>query len=139
MSSSALVPVSLDANWQVEYFEVNPDLYEWAAAAQPVPSLSKWHCTARFDEAWAAMLHTRFDLLPLDICVHYLLHIERAPGSIILYINGRRMGEIDGGVPFCFDVTDYVTLEDNQMSIKVMCADAGTFGRVYLLPVACEP
>lgn len=146
MQSSALAPVRLEHGWQVEYFELEPSLYEWAAAAQPVPRLGGWRCTGRYDEGWAAMLQVRFNLLPADICVRYMLHIERAPGTITLYVNGRRMGEIDGSQPFVFDVTDYVVLEANVIMMRVACeaacadcSDQGsTFGRVWLQPVPCE-
>ena len=135
---NTLAPILLDGNWEVEYFEVEPNLYEWGPAIQPVPSLMAWHCEGRFDEGWAACLQTRFDLAPFDFCIRYDLHVEDAPGMIILYINGRRMGEVAPGAPFVFDVTDWVTLEDNRLTLRVTCGAAGKFGRVYLQPHPCE-
>lgn len=131
--------ISLDAGWTVEYFELQPDLFEFGAEAQPVESLRLWRCSERFDERWGATLQRTFDLEIAEICVRYYLSIEHAPGTLILYLNGRRMGAVDGSVPFMFDVTDYVTLEDNRIAFRVECREDAGFGAVALLQVPCEP
>lgn len=130
--------ISLDTDWTVEYFELEPDLYEWGPSAQSVEQLSSWRCTSRVDEGWGALLMTTFDLEMTEFCARYDLFIERAPGTVVLYINGRRMGEVDGSKPFTFDVTDYITLEDNRLGFRVHCADEGSFGTVKLLQFPCD-
>jgi hypothetical protein len=136
-------PIPLDTGWEAEYFELEPDLYEWAAAPQPVARLSRWQCAARYDETWAVVLSTRFDVPPIDeVCLHFVLHLAHAPGPVTLYLNGRRLGEIDGREPFALDVTDFITLEDNRLQIRIECAcfERGErFGPILLQRVECEP
>lgn len=130
--------ISLNDNWKADYFELEPDLFEFGADAEPVADLSTWTCGGRYDETWGATLQRTFNLEVAEICVRYQLSIERAPGIVILYINGRRMGVIDGSQPFSFDVTDYVTLEDNLIVFRVECRSSASFGAVTLLQFPCE-
>lgn len=129
--------ISLDDNWLCEYFETDPDLFEFAASGQRVSSLREWVCSGRYDESWAAWLQRRFDLPSTDFCVRYTLHIDAAPNGTVLYLNGRRMGTIDSTQPFSFDVTDYVTLEDNRIAFRAGC-EGGRFGSVFLRQRPCE-
>jgi hypothetical protein len=132
-------PISLNDGWTVEYFEKEPDLYELAAAGIPVPSLRAFTCSGRLDGTWMAWLTRTFDVPPiLEVCLRYDLHIRAAPGVILLYVNGRRLGEVDGARPFVFDVTDFITLEDNQVALRVDCAQGGAFGDVFLKPELCR-
>lgn len=132
--------LSLDARWRVEYFEIDPDLYEFGSTGQPVESLRQWRCEGRYDEGWAAWLRHTFWLEPADACVNYELDIPAAPGRVVLYVNGRRLGEFDGERPFHFDITDYVALEDNWVGLRVACGPclAGArFGEIRLHTVPC--
>jgi hypothetical protein len=132
-------PVDLNAGWTVEYFERDPSLYEFAAAGQPVPSLRDFACSQRVDDGWLAWVTRSFDVPPiLDVCLRFDLHLTAAPGTVILTLNGRRLGEIDGSRPFVFDVTDYITLEDNRIGLRVDCAERGHFGDVFLKAEPCE-
>lgn len=137
-------PLSLDSGWRAEYFELEPDVYEFADVdGLPVPSLQRWRCEQRYTEGWAAYLQRSFDLDPIENeCLRFELVIERAPAHLVLYLNGRRLGEIDGRTLFRFDITDYVTLEDNRIGLRVTCADCaarGCFGRVSVIAVPCDP
>jgi hypothetical protein len=131
-------PISLDDGWAVEYFEKDPDMYEFAAAGYAVPSLRNFACSGRVDGGWMAWLTRTFDVPPiLDVCLRFDLHITAAPGAIVLYVNGRRLGEVDGTRPFIFDVTDFITLEDNLIGLRVDCGVSGAFGDVFLKAEPC--
>jgi hypothetical protein len=131
-------PIPLDGGWTVEYFEKDPDLYEFQAAGDSVPSLRRFACSRRVDGGWMAWLTRTFDVPPiLDVCLRFDLHIASAPGTVVLYINGRRMGEVDGRRPFVFDVTDYITLEDNLIGLRVDCGQPGAFGDMFLKAEPC--
>ncbi|HYO87092.1 MAG TPA: hypothetical protein VER79_00500 [Candidatus Limnocylindrales bacterium] len=131
-------PISLDEGWTVEYFERDPSLYEFAALGQPVPSLRAFSCSRRVDEGWLVLLTRTFDVPPiLDVCLRFDLHMEAAPGPVVVYMNGRRLGEIDGDHPFVCDVTDFITLEDNLIALRVDCAQGGAFRDVLLKAEPC--
>ncbi|NDJ61693.1 MAG: hypothetical protein GYB67_11245, partial [Chloroflexi bacterium] len=70
-----LLLVPLDDQWQCEYFEIEPDLFEFADGLA-VPSLEAWTFERRYTEGWAAWLQRSFTLRPLDTCVRYQLHIS---------------------------------------------------------------
>lgn len=138
MIMSIPAPISLDDGWTVEYFEREPDLYEFAASGQPVPSLRAFSYSGRVDDSWLAWLTRTFDVPPiLDVCLRFDLHITAAPGDIVLYMNGQRLGEVEGREPFVLDVTDFITLEDNQIALRVDCAQGGAFGEVVLKAEPC--
>ena len=85
-----------------------------------------------------AWLTRTFDVPPiLDVCLRFDLHIRAAPGVIVLYINGRRLGKVVGSQPFVFDVTDYTTLEDNLIGLRLDCGSTGAFGDVFLKAEPC--
>jgi hypothetical protein len=132
---NTLPTLSLDENWRCAYFEDKHNA--WSPGSVHVHSLSEWLSATRASGIAAVLFH-QFDLEPTDFCVNYMLHVESAPGTIRLEINGRRMGEFDGSPAFAFDVTDYVALEDNTISFQVDCSAAGKFGAVYLEQVPCE-
>jgi hypothetical protein len=131
--------MSLNANWMVDYFEKEPDLFEFAPAGQSVPLLSAWRCSDRFDTGWAAWLMHTFYLEPTDDCVSYVLKLISTPGPVTLYVNGRRMGELDGDGGFEFDITDYVALEDNWIAFRVDCApgEDRRFAGVRITAIPC--
>ncbi|MCS7070603.1 MAG: hypothetical protein NZM00_03800 [Anaerolinea sp.] len=128
----------LDVTWMVEYFELHHEIGEWAASANPVPSLRAWRFSGRYDDQWAAWLTTRFDLPPiLDTCMRYELRIEAAPNPVIVFVNGRRLGKLTT-FPIAIDITDFVTYEDNQIGISVGCDTPGQFGTVAIVGIPCE-
>lgn len=78
-----------------------------------------------------------FDLDPIgEVCLRFFLHIDSAPAGTTVAMNRWQVGISQIGQPFIADVTDYVTLEDNVLLLKVN--QPGTFGAVWLERVPCE-
>lgn len=131
-------PLFLNDGWTVEYFERDPGPVEFAAGGQPVRSLRGFMCSGRVDDGWLAVLSRRFDVEPiLDVCLRFDLHATATPGAVALQINGRALGELAGGGPFVLDVTDWITLEDNEIVFVVPCGQRGAFGDVFIQTEPC--
>lgn len=126
---------SLDAAWHCEYFELDPDLYEFMDGGLAVASLADWHCEARFNVGWAAWLQRTFTLTPTDDCVNYHLDIDAAPGATQVYINNQRVSAVSA--PVKLDVTALVALGDNTIAFRVECGGGGYFGDVRLQTIPC--
>lgn len=135
-----LPPLSLDPGWVCEYFELRPDLYEFAKDV-PVPSLSAWSFDRIRSENWAAWLRRRFRLDALDMCVSYYLYIDTAPQHARIYINNHHVADYlapgPDDPPFELDVTAYVALGENMLAFRVECDAPGQFSGVRLQPVPC--
>ncbi len=132
---------SLNTDWTVEYFEPNIDGFEMAPSVQTIDHLSDWTCSARFAEAgFYAWLQRRFDLTPTEGCVRYLMQVETLPPSTKVYINDQFIADGDTADVLRIDVTDYVTLGTNRVSLRVDCAGdaAHRFDSVLLLQVPCD-
>lgn len=127
--------INLDDGWTVEYFEQNPEPHELASVGQFVPSLRRFVPGRRYGAGWDGMADANVRRRCWT-CLRFDLHISAAPGTIMLYLNGRRMGEVDGLTVAVFDVTDFITLEDNQIALRVDCASEGVFG---VVSVKAEP
>jgi hypothetical protein len=134
MTNPPTIPLNTD--WTCDYFEDGQaSLYEFMETHY-VPVLRQWSFERRLCEGWAAWLQRRFDLPPIgDVCIDYRLLIEAAPYGAQLVLNGREYGKI--AVPLDIDVTDVVTLEDNQIAFRVPCDTSGAFGSIRLIPVPC--
>ncbi len=133
--------IVLNDDWTVEYFEPNVDGFEMAPSVQPVPRLPLWTCAGRFAEAgFYAWLQRQFDLHETEECVHYVVQIERAPATTRVYMNDQHLADCDAPV-IRVDVTDYVTLGKNRLSLRVDCAADGEaqFEAVTLLQLPCDP
>jgi hypothetical protein len=130
--------ISLDNDWLCQYFERETDGKRSAASGIPVPSLAAWTRGDPCQTGGVAYLQRGVYLEPTDLCVSYILHIDSAPGKVVLYVNGRRLGHLDGTRPFHFDITDYMALEENAIALSVVCAAPGSFGAIYLQQVPCE-
>ncbi|MFN8378139.1 MAG: hypothetical protein U0452_05660 [Anaerolineae bacterium] len=129
------LPVSLNAGWTVHYDEPREIVYAFAELDAWLPFLSAFVCKGRM--AW---LSRTFDVPPiLDQCLRFDLHITAAPGRVVLTVNGQMRVAVDGTRPFVFDVTDFITLEDNILTLQVDCAGAGSFGDVFLKAEPCGP
>lgn len=131
-----MLTINLDKRWSCDYFEVEPDLFELQDFRVRLPALRDWQFERRFPEGWAAWLEHRFDLQPLDSCVHYELTVAAAPEGAELSVNGRQFGAI--AAPCRIDITDYVTLDENRIAFRVLSGAAGEFGAVRLTAVSCE-
>lgn len=136
-----LPPISLDAGWVCEYFELRPDLYEFAKDVL-VSSLAAWTFDRIRSENWAAWLRRRFTLEPLDTCVQYYLYIDTAPANARIYVNNRHVADyIPPGPddpPFELDITADVALGENMLAFRVECDAPGCFSGVRLQPVPCD-
>ena len=131
-----MLTLLLDAHWSCDYFEVEPDLFELQDYRVTLPLLNRWRFDGRYPEGWAAWLERRFDLQPLDYCVHYELRIAAVPDGAELSVNGRQFGAI--AAPCHIDITDYVTLDENRIAFRVLSGAEGVFGAVRLAAVPCE-
>lgn len=125
----------LDTDWTCDYFEVDPDLYEFQDYTAALSHLGDWHFEQRYAEGWAAWLERRFYLHPTSECVRYQLSIAAVPSGAQLSVNGRQLGSVSA--PATFDVTDYVTLDENRIAFRVESGAQGAFGEVKLLAISC--
>lgn len=94
-----------------------------------------WRETRLEDERVVEFQQT-FNLQPVEVCVHYWLHLDGLPGETVITLNGRTVGTATAGKAFGADVTDYVWLEANSLLLRVPVA--GWSGRAWLQPVPCE-
>ncbi len=112
--------ISLDLHWYGDDFSISE-----LAAFDP-----------RGIDGKLVWLEREFDLPLQDVCISYELYVNAAPAGTHLTINGRDFGEIE--TPFVFDVTDFVTLEQNRIAFRVMHGASGRFGAVRLVAIPCE-
>ncbi|RMF82572.1 MAG: hypothetical protein D6737_01400 [Chloroflexi bacterium] len=77
-----------------------------------------------------------FTLAPTQACVHYHFHIEHAPPQTDVYINGLHLGTTDDNAHFDRDITNFVSLDNNVVLLKV--CHVGTFGEARLYAVPCD-
>jgi hypothetical protein len=79
-----------------------------------------------------------FDLEPIgDICVRYWLHVASTPINIEVLVNGYpvTLALHEGGQSYSADITDCVTLDDNELVLTF--SSAGDLGSVTIQPVPC--
>lgn len=83
-------------------------------------------------------LQRRFDLPPIgDVCLRYVLDVPQAPARTAIYINGWHAATTTGEA-ITVDVTDWVTLEDNRILLKVF-SKRGELHGLHLRAVPCLP
>jgi hypothetical protein len=131
-----MLTLHLNTDWMCDYFELEPDLYEFQDYQESIVHLSEWHFDRRYPEGWAAWLERRFSLYSLGECVQYQLQIDRLPSDTELFVNGRKFGIVD--VPCNLDVTDFVVLEDNRLSFRIPSDATGKFGAIRLTATPCK-
>ncbi len=131
-----MLTLLLNTNWSCDYFEIEPDLYEFQDFHTAVARLGDWSFDRLYPQGWAAWLERRFDLQPLDYCVHYELNIAVVPEGAQLSVNGRQFGVL--AAPCRVDITDYVTLDENRIAFRVLSGATGGFGDIRLTAVPCE-
>ena len=133
-------PILLETDWRFyptddtdpAYGSSQTDESSWGI----LDSLTKWprDLLSRYE---TLHLQKTFDLEPItDVCVRYRLHIDAAPEHSAVYINGWHVGTVQAGKALLSDVTDYVTLEDNLILLKV--SRKGTLQGVRLQAVPCD-
>lgn len=82
-------------------------------------------------------LRHAFDLEPIgDVCLRFELHLTIAPRDTQVYVNGWHLGTFQVGQPFQADVTDYVSLEDNFVLLKI--SRRGDLGGLSIDPIPCD-
>jgi hypothetical protein len=134
--------IPLDTDWFCTYFH-HELLDEMADGHDFIHLLSEW--TPRkgtLDANISIWLNRTFNLEPTDYCVRYYLHIDATPGEISLAFSNTKdyLVEKQTG-PMVIDVTDYVTLEGNNLSLRLDPSTArldGKFSGVRLEAVPCE-
>ncbi len=130
----------LNDDWTVEYFNPDVDGFEMAPSEQAVPRLPEWSCSGRFAQAgFYAWLQRKFEIEMVPYCVRYLIQIEQAPPSTKLYVNDQHLGDWDGET-LRLDITDYVSLGTNRLSLRIDCGPDGDsrFDAVVLLQQRCD-
>ena len=65
-------------------------------------------------------LRRTFDLEPIgDVCLRIHLDLGHAPIGTQVYVNGWHVGTLQSAGTLHADITDYVSLEDNLLLIKL--------------------
>jgi hypothetical protein len=134
--ATPMLIIRLEHDWQCEYVEIDPDLFEFIDNRTAISSLADWRFDARFAEGWAAWLERAFTLAPQDECVRYVLEIAAAPQGAQLTINTAKLGAIS--TPAEIDITEWVHLDDNRIGLRVESGAQGTFGALRLRAVPCD-
>jgi hypothetical protein len=82
-------------------------------------------------------LRRTFDLEPIgDVCLRFHLHLERAPIGTQVFVNGWHLGTLQSTGSLESDITDYVSLEDNFVLLKLI--HSGDLHGLSIQPVPCE-
>ncbi len=82
-------------------------------------------------------LRRTFDLEPIgDVCLRFHLHVDRAPIGTQVYVNGWHLGTMQSTEALQAEVTDYVTLEDNFILLKL--SYSGELHGLSIQPIPCE-
>lgn len=90
---------------------------------------------ASIDEPYGPYLSGTFDVpLMTNECLRYVLHVETPQAHTSVTVNGWDAGEVDGG-ELVIDVTDYITLDHNWLTLKSAPPLKAT--KVYLQPIPC--
>ena len=81
--------------------------------------------------------HT-FDLEAIgDVCLRIHFDLKRAPLGTQVYVNGWHVGTVQIAEPLHADVTDYVSLEDNLLLLKL--THSGDLNGLSIQRIPCEP
>ena len=80
--------------------------------------------------------HT-FNLEPIgEVCLRFYIQLDHAPIGTQVYVNGWHIGTIQAGEAFHADVTDYVSLENNLILLKL--SHSGDLHGLSIQPIPCE-
>ncbi len=133
-------PISLDTNWRYFPTEVIDPIYGATELDE-----SSWGVLPQISDyprdliAYSGTLNLRhtFDLEPIhDVCIRYHLHLIIAPVGTQVFVNGWHIGTFQAHQSLTADVTDYVTLEDNFILLKL--SHRGDLSGLSLEPVPCD-
>src|SRR3954465_3301037 len=65
-------------------------------------------------------LRHSFDIEPIgDVCLRFHLDLKHAPMGTQIYVNGWYVGTVQMDASLDADVTDYISLEDNLILLKI--------------------
>lgn len=82
-------------------------------------------------------LRRTFDLEPIgEICLRFYLQLDHAPIGTQVYVNGWHLGTVQSTEPLNADITDYVSLEDNLILLKL--THSGDLGGLSIRPIPCK-
>ena len=119
------VKLSLDGAWD---FQIDPSdgddilsLKEWRTVQVPMPWLAQFDDLRQYNgTAWH---RRRFDWNEATDGKAAMLHFGAVDYHAIVWLNGRRVGEHEGGyLPFEFDVTDALQQGENVLVVRVVDA-----------------
>ncbi|HEX2908667.1 MAG TPA: hypothetical protein VHO69_17475 [Phototrophicaceae bacterium] len=130
-----LAPIPLNTNWlffpptTATTDDLTPD-----AVWEPLAELAAWP-QKQLLAFGAVYLECHFTLRPTTGCVRYWLHLQTAPEHTIIHLNGYLIGTTRHGEAFQANVTDQVTLDENEILLTVTAA--GDFDSLYLQAQPC--
>ena len=133
-------PISLETDWR--YFPT--EVMDAAFGASELDE-SSWGILPRLADyppdliAISGTLNLRrtFDLEPIgDVCLRFHLDLKGAPIGTQVYVNGWHIGTFQTADPLHADVTDYVSLEDNLLLLKL--SHSGDLHGLSIQPIPCE-
>lgn len=132
--------IPLDANWR--YFPT--EVVDAAFGASELDE-SSWGVLSNLTDyphdliAISGTLNLRhtFDLEPIgDVCLRFYLNLKHAPIDTQVYVNGWHVGTMQAGQPLHADVTDYISLENNLLLLKL--THSGDLHGLSIQPIPCE-
>lgn len=132
--------ISLDSNWRyfpTEQIDANFGTSELDESSWGVlPTISAYPSDLIVHSGTLNLRRT-FDVEPIgETCVSIHLHLDHAPLGTQIFVNGWHVGTIRSTAPFDSDVTDYVSLEDNLLLLKL--THIGDLHSVSLLRIPCQ-
>ncbi|MBI1281296.1 MAG: hypothetical protein GC179_24425 [Anaerolineaceae bacterium] len=132
--------ISLETNWRYFPTEVIDAAYGASELDESswgiLPQLADYPRDLIAVSGTLNLRHT-FDLEPIgDVCLRFALHLDRAPVGTQVYVNGWHLGTLQSSEPLNADITDYVSLEDNLVLVKL--THSGELRGLSIEPVPCE-
>ena len=135
-----LDPISLDTNWRYYPTEDSDPTYGSSETDEAswgvLDTLTDWP-REMLPQSEILHLSHSFDLEPItDICLCIMLHVDAAPEGTTVYVNGWHVGTLEAGKSLVSDVTNYVSLDGNQILLKL--SKKGDLHGVRIQPVPCK-
>ena len=133
-------PISLDDNWRYFPTEVMDAAYGASELDESswgvLPKLADYPRDLIAVSGTLNLRHT-FDVEPIgDVCLRFFLDLQHAPKGTQVYVNGWHVGTMQTAEPLRADITDYISLEDNLLLIKL--THAGKLSDISLQPTPCD-
>jgi hypothetical protein len=133
-------PISLETDWLYFPTEVMDAVFGASELDESswgiLPQLADYPRDLIAFSGTLNLRHT-FDLEPIgDVCLRFHLDLQRAPIDTQVYVNGWHVGTLQTAGPLHADVTDYVSLEDNLLLVKL--THSGDLHGLSLQPIPCE-